>query len=60
MNNHIEALFITALGLRPPWHVAKVELNTTKRRIDVEVEHTGKRAVCPACGVPEFDTFLRK
>ncbi len=41
MNNQIEALFTTALGLQPPWHVAKVELNTAKRRIDFEVEHTG-------------------
>ena len=50
MNNQIEALFTTALGLQPPWHVAKVELNTGKRRIDFEVEHTGRRAACPACG----------
>jgi len=50
INNQIEALFTTALGLQPPWHVAKVELNTGKRRIDFEVEHTGKRAACPACG----------
>lgn len=40
----------TALGLQPPWHVAKVELNTAKRRIDFEVEHSGRRAACPACG----------
>ena len=53
MNNQIEALFTTALGLQPPWHVAKVELNTAKRRIDFEVEHTGKRATCPACGVEQ-------
>ena len=26
--------FTTALGLQPPWHVAKVELNTGRRRID--------------------------
>ncbi|AVR90114.1 ISL3 family transposase [Thauera aromatica] len=50
MNTQIEALFTTALGLQPPWHVAKVELNTGKRRIDFEVEHTGRRAACPACG----------
>lgn len=51
MNNLIEALFNTALGLQSPWHVVKVELDTAKRRIDFEVEHTGKRANCPACGV---------
>ena len=50
MSNQIEALFTTALGLQPPWHVAKVELDTAKRRIDFEVEHTGKRAACPDCG----------
>lgn len=50
MSNQIEALFTTALGLQPPWHVAKVELDTAKRRIDFEVEHTGKRAACPGCG----------
>jgi len=50
MSNQIEALFTTALGLQAPWHVAKVELDTAKRRIDFEVEHTGKRAACPGCG----------
>ena len=51
MNNQIETLFTTALGLLPPWHVTRVELDTGKRRIDFEVEHAGKRATCPACGV---------
>lgn len=50
MSTQIEALFTTALGLQPPWHVDKVELNTDKRRIDFEVAHTGRRAACPACG----------
>lgn len=50
MSNQLEALFTTALGLQPPWHVAKVELDTAKRRIDFEVEHSGKRAACPECG----------
>lgn len=30
MSTQIEARFTTALGLQPPWHVAKVELNTGK------------------------------
>ena len=50
MNMQIESLFTTALGLQPPWHVAKVELDTGRRRIDFEVEHTSHRASCPACG----------
>ena len=58
MNTQIEALFTTALGLQPPWHVAKVELNTAKRRIDFEVEHTGGRATCPACGVEHLELEL--
>ena len=51
MNNQLEPLFTTALGLQLPWHVAKVELNTAKRRIDFEVEHTGKQSARPACGI---------
>lgn len=53
MNTQIEALFTTALGLQPPWHVAKVELDTGKRRIDFEVEHTDRRAACPACSTEQ-------
>jgi hypothetical protein len=34
MKTQIEALFTSALGLQAPWQVAKVELNTGKRRID--------------------------
>jgi transposase len=33
----IESLFTTALGLQAPWVVAKVGLDTAKRRIDFEV-----------------------
>jgi hypothetical protein len=44
INNQIETLFTTALGLQPPWHVAKVELNTGKRRIDFVVPEIFIRA----------------
>ena len=37
MSVAIETLFTTALGLQAPWEVEKVELNTTRRRIDFEV-----------------------
>ena len=30
----IESLFTSALGLQAPWSVKKVELDTTRRRID--------------------------
>lgn len=50
MNTQIEALFTSALGLQAPWQVAKVELNTGKRRIDFEVTYTSHRAACPECG----------
>ncbi|AWB35620.1 ISL3 family transposase [Orrella marina] len=51
MNKQIEALFTTALGLQAPWQVAKVELDTTRRRIDFEVKYTAKRSACPDCGL---------
>jgi len=53
MNIQIEALFTAALGLQPPWQIANVELNTGKRRIDFEVEHSDKRAACPVCGTKD-------
>ena len=53
MNQAIETLFTAALGLQAPWQVAKVELDTAKRRIDFEVEYAGKRASCPACGAEQ-------
>ena len=53
MNKQIEALFTTALGLQAPWEVSKVELDTSKRRIDFEVKYTTKRADCPGCGQVE-------
>ncbi len=33
----VEALFTSALGLKLPWEVVKVDLDTAKRRIDFEV-----------------------
>lgn len=50
MNNQLETLFTTALGLQAPWEVVSVELNTGKRRIDFDVAHGAKQASCPACG----------
>lgn len=51
MNKQIEALFTTALGLQSPWQVAKVDLDTARRRIDFEVKYTAKRSACPECGL---------
>ena len=42
-------LFETILGLARPWHVARVELNTTSQRVDVWVEHDDTRWPCPEC-----------
>ena len=50
MNVGIEALFTSALGLVPPWEVAKVDLDTTRRRIDFEVICSAKALACPHCG----------
>lgn len=51
MSVGVEALFTSALGLQAPWVVLKVELDTTKRRIDFEVSCDAKKLPCPACGV---------
>ncbi|MCP8464630.1 ISL3 family transposase [Pseudomonas sp. ZM23] len=51
MNNQIETLFTTALGLQSPWEVVSVELNTGKRRIDFQVAYGAKGASCPACAM---------
>jgi transposase len=39
------------LGLKSPWVVAKVELDTDRRRIDFDVVCEAKQLPCPACGV---------
>ena len=43
-------MFTAALGLVAPWEVAKVELDTAKRRIDFQVTCTARRLACPGCG----------
>ena len=53
MNVGIESLFTSALGLVPPWQVDKVELETTRRRIDFEVRCSAKKLACPHCGAVE-------
>ena len=62
MSVGVEALFTSALGLVLPWEVDKVELDTTRRRIDFEVRCTAKAMACPACGVaaqPVHDRLRR-
>lgn len=51
MSVGVEALFTSALGLKSPWVVAKVDLDTAKRRIDFDVICDAKQLPCPACGV---------
>jgi transposase len=53
MSVQVEAMFTAALGLQVPWHVAKVELETVKRRIDFEVVSSAKRLTCPSCGAAD-------
>ena len=62
MSVGVKALFSSALGLVSPWEVDKVELDTTRRRIDFEVRCTAKAMTCPACGVaaqPVHDRLRR-
>ncbi len=52
MNVGIETLFTGALGLVAPWEVAKVDLDTNRRRIDFEIRCNAKLLNCPHCGAP--------
>jgi transposase len=53
MSTGVESLFTSALGLVAPWQVEKVDLDTTRRRIDFEVRCSAKRLSCPHCGAAE-------
>ena len=50
MSVQIKPLFTSALGLQPPWAVRDVQLDTTKHRIDFNVECRLPLLACPACG----------
>ena len=52
MSIGVEALFTSALGLVPPWAVAKVALDTASRRIDFEARCSAKTLTCPHFGAP--------
>ena len=53
MSVGVEGLFTSALGLVPPWEVAKVDLDTGRRRIDFEVRCSAKALACPHCSAAE-------
>lgn len=53
MSVGIESLFTSALGLQAPWSVEKVELDTSRRRIDFQLSCEAKRLPCPQCNAPE-------
>jgi transposase len=42
-------LFETILGIAVPWHVARVELKTDAKRVDLWLEHDPTRWRCPEC-----------
>ena len=50
-------LFETILGITTRWHVARVELKTEDKRVDLWLEHEATRWSCPECGdvLPGFD-----
>jgi transposase len=51
-------LYGRLLGLEPPWHVARVELNIPQQRVDVYLEHRdGALWPCPECAksLPAYD-----
>jgi transposase len=46
-------LFKTALGLQPPWEVASLDFDLSKRRLDIRVDfQKGSSFPCPVCGEP--------
>lgn len=47
----VEALFTSALGLKSPWGVNPVNLDTSKRRINFEIDCNAKRLPFPACAM---------
>lgn len=49
-------LFETILGISAPWHVARVELKTDAKRVDLWLAHDPIRWPCPECGA-EGATF---
>jgi len=53
MSFQVESLFTAALGLSQPWEVAKVDLDTARRRIDFEVVCNARRLACPSCGAAD-------
>jgi hypothetical protein len=42
-------LFETILGITTPWHVARVELKTEDKRVDLRLEHEATRWSCSEC-----------
>jgi transposase len=49
MGMEVQALFTAALGLKAPWEVVEVTLDTGSNRIDFQVACTAKRLACPVC-----------
>src|SRR5438105_3120439 len=47
---HDTKLFETILGIAAPWHIARVELKTDARRVDLWLAHDPTRWACPECG----------
>lgn len=51
-------LYETILGLQPPWHISRVDLNTQVQRVELWIDHeVATRWTCPECGtsLPGFD-----
>ena len=42
-------LFETILGITAPWHIARVELKTEEKRVDLWLAHESTRWSCPEC-----------
>jgi transposase len=56
-------LYAQILGIKSPWQVSRVELDTSAGEVAVEVEReAGTRACCPTCGKesPGYDSRRRR
>jgi len=43
-------LFETILGISTPWYVARVDLKTEEKRVELWLAHEATRWPCPECG----------
>lgn len=53
----IEEHYHQLLGINSPWDIHSVDLNMAELRVDIEIEYTETKGLCPECGTlcPKHD-----